>query len=112
MKQQLREPKEKEIQSQILEWLRWNKVYCWKMNNSAVYIKSKDRYKKSPMRGVADILGIINGGTFLAIEVKAKKGKLSEFQIEFLDNITKNGGIAFCARCLEDVKLLLKPYFI
>lgn len=103
---------EKDIQKLILEWLRWQKVFCWKMNNSAVYIKSKDRYMKSPLRGVSDILGIINGGTFLAIEVKAEKGKVSPEQQEFIDNITKNGGIAFVARCLEDVKLSLKDYFL
>ena len=42
-------------------------------------------------------------GRFLAIEVKAAKGKVSPHQQQFLDEITARGGMAFVARRVVDV---------
>lgn len=55
------------------------------------------------IRGVSDILGMYKG-KFFAIEVKAPKGRTSDEQATFLANIHKEGGIAFVARSIEDVK--------
>lgn len=57
----------------------------------------------SQPRGVSDILGILPDGRFLAIEVKTRTGRVSEYQASFLYEITKNGGVAFVARSVEDV---------
>ena len=108
----MKDKSEKQIQKLILDWLRWNKVFCWKSNNVGIYRKDTNHYIPVGLKGVADILGIINGGVFLAIEVKSGKGKVSPYQREFLQNITDNGGVSFVARCLEDVKLSLKDYLI
>lgn len=54
--------------------------------------------------GVADILGILEGGRFLAIEMKAKGKKPTEAQIEFIDNINQRGGVAFWADGLDSLK--------
>ena len=53
-------------------------------------------------KGIADILGIYNG-QFLAIEVKAPKGRLSDYQKIFLDRVKAEGGIAITAYCIDDV---------
>lgn len=52
--------------------------------------------------GVSDILGIYKG-KFLAIELKAPKGKPSLAQVDFLDRVRSEGGIAILAYSLEDV---------
>jgi len=52
--------------------------------------------------GVPDIIGIWQG-RMLGIEVKTAKGKLSVQQQRFLDAIRREGGIAFCARSVDDV---------
>lgn len=69
-------------------------------------VKKTFRANKDPYRikGVADILGVMPGGAFLAIEVKTKTGVVSLEQKAFLSQIEGNRGIAFVARCLEDVE--------
>lgn len=57
--------------------------------------------------GVADILGVLPNGKFLAIEVKSKSGKVSLQQQKFIDDINLRGGVAGVARCLNDAKELL-----
>jgi hypothetical protein len=52
--------------------------------------------------GIPDIIGIWKG-KFLAIEVKTRLGKLSEQQIQKLDEINQAGGLAFVARNIDDV---------
>lgn len=61
-------------------------------------------YRKSTMRrGTPDILCCYLG-RFVAIEVKAPKGRLSEVQKEILKEIVECGqGIAFMARSVQDV---------
>jgi len=53
-------------------------------------------------KGIADILGIWEGRP-LAIEVKTKKGRVTDHQRKFLDCVRRNGGIAFVARSIDDV---------
>lgn len=53
--------------------------------------------------GVSDILGVLPGGRFLAIEVKTQRGRVSDPQQAFMDNINRNGGLAFVARSVDDV---------
>lgn len=62
------------------------------------------------IRGVSDILGIIQG-RFLAIEVKSAIGRLTDEQRVFLANINNNGGIAFCARSVEQAAEQLLSHF-
>lgn len=52
--------------------------------------------------GIPDIIGIWNG-QLLGIEVKTAKGKLSDKQQAKIDEINRAGGLAFVARCIDDV---------
>jgi len=54
-------------------------------------------------KGVADILGCLDDGAWLAIEVKKPKSYPTKDQREFLTQIRKRGGVAFVARSLEEV---------
>ena len=97
--------KEKDIQKEILKYLRLRKIFCFKVNN--VGIKKVDgSYIPVGLKGISDILGIYKG-RFLAIEVKKEKGIVSEYQQEFINNVNNNGGIGFVARSLDNVVRLL-----
>jgi len=52
--------------------------------------------------GIPDIVGIWQG-KFLGIEVKTAKGQLQEHQANKINEINKNGGLAFVARGIDDV---------
>ena len=86
--------KEQAIQAKILKWLA--KEGYWTMK--AVVSNKK---------GVPDILACSPSGRFVAIEVKAGKGKASRLQEHHLSEIRKAGGIALLVWSLEEVQTVL-----
>lgn len=102
-----RKPLEQEIKNSILEWFDYQTdAMVWPNDSVGIFDVRKGVFRKKKSRfhrnGVADILGIWKGQP-LAIEVKTKKGVVSEEQKAFLLDFTSHGGIAFVARCLQDV---------
>lgn len=106
---------EKEIENSILHFLNsFLGIKCWKNQSTGVFDPVKKIYRKSNnkhhIKGVSDILGIIQG-RFLAIEVKSETGKLTPEQKAFILSINEEGGIAFVARSLQDVVTNLTKFF-
>lgn len=103
---------EKEIEYQILHYLRSLGIFCFKVDRQGTFDPTKKifRSNKNPFKkkGVSDILGICNK-RFLAIEVKRNKpkGYPSKEQKEFIEEVNLSGGIAFIARSVDDVKSVL-----
>ena len=102
---------EKEIERSILQYLSVRgDIEVWKVNTIGVFdpITKKFRRPNSPFirKGISDILGIILGGRFLAIEVKTpqRRNQLSPEQLCFITMINNMGGLAFVATSIEDVK--------
>ena len=98
---------ENAVVNEILEYLQWIGIYAWHNKNISTYDPRTDRFRrfgKYEIRGVADILGILPDGKFLAIECKTGYNKASNVQKEFIKNINDNGGVAFVAYGIEDVK--------
>lgn len=96
-------PLERDIQKTILDYLKLKKIFAWKSNTVGIK-KENGKYIPAGMRGVSDIIGILPGGRFLAIEVKRdRKQLLSPYQEIFMENIRAQGGIAFVAYGLDDV---------
>lgn len=54
--------------------------------------------------GSSDLIGLTASGQFFAIEVKTKTGKASKEQINFIQQIRANGGLAGIARSVEQAK--------
>jgi penicillin-binding protein-related factor A (putative recombinase) len=105
---------EKQIENEILNFLKTMGVFCWKNQSVGIFDPVKKVYRKSNnvhhIKGVADILGIIHG-RFLAIEVKSETGSLTTEQKIFLKTINDEGGVAFVARSVEQTLLNLKQFF-
>lgn len=101
------------IKNQILTWLTYQKILCWNQESVGVYDVKRQAFRKKnsrfQKRGVADILGVYNGRA-LAIEVKSKKGVLSGYQKEFLQEFSDAGGIALMVRSLDEVIRFFKMY--
>lgn len=107
--------KEKLIEDQILFFLKKfpGIVFCWKNQSTGIFDTKKQifrRLNKYQLTGVSDILGILNDGRFLAIEVKRQGNKPTENQINFMAGINAMGGLAFVAYSLDDVFSHLKQY--
>lgn len=95
------------IRNQICSYLRSKKILCFVHDSVGIYDPTKKVYRtnKNPyrMKGVADILGCLPDGRFLAIEVKTPKGRLTPEQRLFLGQIQASGGVSFVARSIDDV---------
>lgn len=59
------------------------------------------------IKGVSDIIGILPGGQFIAIEVKSLEGRLSEHQKIFLNKVEEMGGKAFVINDESQIKEVL-----
>jgi len=84
-------------------------VFFWYNASTGVWDRRTGAFRRntSPyaILGVADILGVLEDGTFLAIEVKSAKGRLSEHQKKFLKRITDMRGIALVVYSSSDFVL-------
>ena len=57
--------------------------------------------------GKADIVGMLDGGRFFALEVKQRGKKATADQREYLAAVASGGGIAATVRSFQDVKRML-----
>ncbi len=92
---------ETEIQAQILQYLKAKNILHWRMPLGAVRRKG-GVMAKSPIAGFPDIAGIYKG-RFFALEVKAKAGKLSSPQAEWIQELNYAGAFAVVVRSVHDV---------
>jgi hypothetical protein len=93
------------LQKEIVRFLGLNGIFSWVNKNGATYDPVRKAFRASTtLKGISDILGLLTGGRFLAIEVKMPKGYPTPEQKEFLARINRHGGIAFIARSIDDVK--------
>lgn len=86
------------IKNEILTYLKAKRIFHW-VNVVARVPGNRGKMKT----GTSDVLGCYKG-RFLAIEIKAATGKLTDEQAEFIFAIRSNGGIAFIARSIADVE--------
>lgn len=103
--------KEAEIQKQILDYLKVRRVLCFKHRNVGIYRKDTGSYIPLAFgeKGISDIIGCLPNGKFLAIEVKAPKGKPSPEQLDFLHTVNQKGGLGFIAHSLDEAMEWLEP---
>lgn len=57
--------------------------------------------------GCPDVICCLNG-SFIGLEVKTKKGKVSALQEHHLEQIKKSGGVSGVVRSVDEVRELLK----
>ena len=58
--------------------------------------------------GVSDLIGWTEGGRFVAIEVKAPRGRLTDEQAAFIELVRRSGGLAGVARSVDDARAILE----
>ena len=58
--------------------------------------------------GVSDLIGWTEGGRFVAIEVKAPRGRVTDEQKAFLDLVRRSGGLADVARSVEEARKIIR----
>lgn len=104
------EEKESDIQRGVLDYLRIRGHFAFRVNTQGVPIHRPGevgRFRPSPMKGVADIVGVQRGtGRFFALEIKTRTGRVSDEQEAFLANVERAGGLAAVIRSVDEVRPL------
>lgn len=93
------------LTNSVLNYLNSSGFMAWRNNTMGVWDAKKQCYRKfNGLRGVGDILGIHKAtGTFLSVEIKAGKDKLSVYQKKFIEDIEKHNGLACEVRQISDL---------
>jgi len=94
---------ERDIQGQIIDWLKVRRIFYWRANTGAMHAKhnGKSRFVRFGRLGQPDLFAL-RDGTLYGIEVKAASGEQSPKQIEFSVEFTRAGGHYILAYSLED----------
>jgi VRR-NUC domain len=92
--------KESEIQKQILDYLSLKRIFHYR-NNSGAFKRDDGHFYRFGATGSPDIICVIKG-QYVGIEVKAPKGKQSEHQEAFQENLERAGGRYIVAYSLDD----------
>jgi hypothetical protein len=87
-----------------LEYLRLRGVVCWRQNSGALTTPSGGFMRAADINGVADIIGLLPSGRFLAVECKSLRGRQSEAQRAFQAMVEGSGGLYIIARGIEDLE--------
>ena len=58
--------------------------------------------------GVSDLIGWTEGGRFVAIEVKAPRGRLTDEQAAFIELVRRSGGLAGVARSVDEARKIIR----
>lgn len=94
---------ESKLQSDIITALMCHNSVAWAMVISSGSVKVKGgyltigQYVDQGMKrktGVSDILGQMRSGAMLAIECKLPGKKPTQEQVDFMDMVRRNGGVA------------------
>jgi hypothetical protein len=107
----LRKPSEREIQKQVIEWLRYQRnIYFMRNNTGSFRITRKDGsvgWCVNGKRGSPDII-LCKGGEFIGLEIKTQYGRVSCEQRQAEKDIKQAGGKYFVIRSLEEAIKLIK----
>jgi hypothetical protein len=86
-----RQTPESAVLAGCLRYLEKAGIYHWRNSTGAVRI-GPGRFIRFGKVGSSDIEGILPGGRFLAVEVKAPGSRLSPEQRQFLAEVLKEAG--------------------
>jgi hypothetical protein len=94
----------------VLKRLRLHPAVAWveRLNSGAGQLAfadgTKSQWLRFSWRGAPDLIGQLKDGRILCVEVKRPSGRLRPDQHAFLNTVRQQGGVAFVARSVDDVK--------
>jgi hypothetical protein len=93
----------------ILEYFQVTRILAFRMNTGVQVAMHKERKRviRYGSPGMADILAFPYAHV-LWVEVKAERGKQSEYQKAFQRTVEEEGHIYLLARCIDDVERCVK----
>lgn len=94
------------IQAKIIKWLERHGFVYHRINSGTFFGASGHRVRGAK-KGSSDLV-VCYKGRYVAIEVKAEDGTPTVEQQDHIDRVNAQGGLAFVARSVDDVKRFLE----
>lgn len=95
--------KESIIQADILRWLKSTGLLHWRSNSGSLFLRGR-HINLGPL-GCADISVVVPPlGRFVGLEVKSANGRVRKDQVTYAAGLTKQGGLYFIVRSVQDAK--------
>jgi hypothetical protein len=107
----MKAPTETSLTRACLQLLQLKRVFAFRNNTGAAAFAGpagRKRFVRFSTPGAADILGVLPGGKFLAIEVKRPGNKPTAAQRAFLDAVTEAGGLSLVIHDVRDLQRALE----
>lgn len=95
---------ENQVVNACIKWLFANKCFVWRNNSGAYKPEGSKRFIRYGCKGSPDIIGMTPSGRFIGVECKYGKGKLTEPQERFGENIESSNGIFIVAYSIDDLE--------
>ena len=98
----------------IITYLNLNGFVVWRNNNGSVYSKKRGCFLKNPNHklGIGDIIGFRKSdGKYIEVEVKTGNDKLSQDQINHINELKAGNCISIVAKTFYDAKKQIDEYF-
>jgi hypothetical protein len=105
----MRAPREQDTVRACLQLLSLRGVFAWR-NNSGAFVLGRGRgrrFFRAGLPGSSDVLGVLPGGKFLAVECKAGRNRETLEQAAFLEAVRAAGGVAVTVRDVGELAALL-----
>jgi len=96
---------ETELVAACVATLKANGCLVWRQNSGG-FTDDEGRYVAMQwgIKGVSDIIGLLPGGRFLAVEVKWRSGALRPHQEDFLKAVNEAGGLGVVVRSIAELR--------
>jgi hypothetical protein len=107
----MKAPRETDLVRTCLQLLRLRGILAWRVNSGAALgeHRGKRRFVRfNTARGCSDILGILPGGRFLAVEAKLPGRQPTADQAAFLGAVEAAGGLAIVVHELGELQKALE----
>jgi len=101
-KRAAKEDRESTVLHDCLKLLHKKGIYSWRNNSGTLWSGGQPVSFGYP--GSADIIGLLSGGRFLAVECKSATGRQSAKQKKFQAKIEANGGLYLLVRSAEELE--------
>ena len=87
--------------------LKQHNAFCWWQNTGAFRVDN--RFFRSSIAGVSDIIGVLSDGRFIAVECKRENGGIiSPRQHQFLQSVRECNGFALVIHDEKQLEIFLK----
>lgn len=97
------------LNNAVIEYFKTIGGMAWRNNTGAFagQYRNKDgatrqRFIRFGQKGSGDVLALYRG-VFFSIETKSERDRVRESQAEWMDEVSRHGGVAIVARSIDDV---------